>query len=62
MVLDGFGFFGGFLTNFSKSMKIKDMKLNVLMLIINMGILNGLDYELGADKSADNYIHRLEIF
>lgn len=62
MVLDGFGFFGGLLTNFSKSMKIKDMKLNVLILIINMGILNGSDHKLGADKSAENYIHRLEIF
>lgn len=43
-------------------MKIKDMKLNVLILIINMGILNGSDHKLGADKSAENYIHRLEIF
>lgn len=43
-------------------MKIYDMKLKVLMLILNTRILNVLDYELEAHKSAQNQIYRLQFF
>ena len=50
MCLDSLDFF----TNFSKSMKMKDNKLNILMVIIKLRIQNGPDHELGAHKSAEN--------
>lgn len=37
-------------TNFSKYIKIKDIRPNISMLSINMRILNGLDDELGSTK------------
>lgn len=38
-----------FFTSISKSLKIKDMKINIaMMLIANMRILNGLEHELRA--------------
>ena len=54
MVLDVFGFFLDVLHNFLKSMKIEAMKLNVLMLIIYIRILNSSYHKLGAHKSAEN--------
>lgn len=51
-----------FFTNFSKSIKIYDMRLNVLMLIINIKILNDFDHDLEAHKSAKIYTCRLRFF
>lgn len=43
-----------FSRNLAKSIYIKDKKLNVLIIIINMRILNGSDHELRVQDSVEN--------
>ena len=45
-----------------ESLKIFYMKLNILMLIISIIILNGSDHELAACVSVENQSYRLGVF
>lgn len=51
-----FFFFGFSFTSFSRSMESYHMKMNLLMCINNIKILNGSDHDFGDYRNLENYI------